>query len=108
MLKDSLKPVVNGFKLLASEGKWVFIKGFRRWEIKQMEKRLAEEFVNLGRNYAASQAKGEAFDPKAADNDLILKQISFLQEEVAHLEQELGATRAEYVKNRTEDRGAEV
>lgn len=108
MLKDTLKPVVTGFKLLASEGKWVFIKGFRRWEIKQMEKRLAEEFVNLGRNYAASQAKGEAFDPKMSENDLILKQISFLQEEIAHLEQELAATRSEYVKNRTDENGAEV
>ena len=37
MLKNTLKPVTNGFKLLASEGKWVFIKSFRRWEIRQME-----------------------------------------------------------------------
>jgi len=108
MLKDTLKPVVNGFKLLASEGKWVFIKGFRRWEIRQMEKRLNEEFTNLGKNFAASQAKGEPFDPKTSDNDLILKQVSFLQEEIAHLEQELAATRAEYVRNRTGDSGAEV
>lgn len=108
MLKNTVKPVIAGFKLLASEGKWVFIKGFRRWEIRQMEKRLAEEFVNLGRSYAASQSKGEEFDPKASDNDLILKQISFLQEEVAHLEQELASTRAEYVKNRTAKTDAEV
>ena len=108
MLKDTLKPVTNGFKLLASEGKWVFIKGFRRWEIRQMEKRLAEEFQNLGRSYAASHTKGETFDPKASDNDLTLKQISFLQEEIAHLEQELASTRAEYIKNRAEDRGTEV
>lgn len=108
MLKDTVKPVVNGFKLLASEGKWVFIKGFRRWEIRQMEKRLAEEFMNLGKNYAASQAKGDAFDPKASDNDLVLKQISFLQEEIAHLEQELAATRAEYVKNRTGESSPEA
>lgn len=108
MLKDTVKPVVNGFKLLASEGKWVFIKGFRRWEIRQMEKRLAEEFTNLGKNYAASQAKGDAFDPKASDNDLVLKQISFLQEEIAHLEQELAATRAEYVKNRTGENSPEA
>ena len=41
-----------------------------------------------------------------ADNDLTLKQISFLQEEVAHLEQELAATRAEFVKGRTDCAGA--
>ena len=105
MLKDITKPVVNGFKLLASETRWVFIRGLRRWEIRQMEKRLAEEYVNLGKSYAASQAMGEAFDPKTSDNDLTLKQISFLQEEVAHLEQELAATRAEFVKGRTEDAG---
>ena len=105
MLKDITKPVVNGFKLLASETRWVFIRGLRRWEIRQMEKRLAEEYVNLGKSYAACQIKGEAFDPKTSDNDLTLKQISFLQEEVAHLEQELDATRAEFVKGRTEDAG---
>ena len=67
MLKNIVKPVVNGFKLLASEGKWVFIKGFRSWEIRQMEKRLAEEYQNLGKSYAESQTKGAAFDPKATD-----------------------------------------
>ena len=105
MLKDITKPVVNGFKLLASETRWVFIRGLRRWEIRQMEKRLAEEYMNLGKSYAACQANGEAFDPKTSDNDLTLKQISFLQEEVAHLEQDLAATRAEFVKGRTEDAG---
>jgi hypothetical protein len=89
MLKDTVKPVVTGFKLLASETKWVFIRGFRRWEIRQMEKRLAEEYQNLGKSYAESLAKGEAF----------------LREELAHLEQELATTRAEYVKGRTEESG---
>ena len=103
MLKNIAKPVVNGFKLLASEGKWVFIKGFRSWEIRQMEKRLAEEYQNLGKSYAESHTKGAAFDPKASDNDLTLKQISFLQEEIAHLEQELASTRTEYVKSRTDE-----
>jgi uncharacterized small protein (DUF1192 family) len=105
MLKDTVKPVVTGFKLLASETKWVFIRGFRRWEIRQMEKRLAEEYQNLGKSYAESLAKGEAFDPKTSDNDLTLKQVAFLREELAHLEQELATTRAEYVKGRTEESG---
>jgi hypothetical protein len=100
MLKETLAPVVTGFKVLASEAKWVFIKGFRRWEIRQMEKRLAEEYQNLGKNFAESHAKGDVFDAKASDNDLTLKQISFLREEVAHLEQDLAATRAEYLKAR--------
>jgi ParB-like chromosome segregation protein Spo0J len=108
MLKNTLKPIINGFKLLASEGKWIFIKGFRIWEIRQMEKRLAEELQNLGKNYADSQAKGEAFDPKVGDNDLTLKQISFLQEEINHLEQELSSTRAKYVKSRSEESNSGV
>jgi hypothetical protein len=102
MLRDILKPVINGFKLLASEGKWVFIKGFRGWEIRQMEKRLAEEYQNLGKSYAECQTRDEAFDPKASDNDLTLRQISFLRDEIAHLEQELASTRAEYVKSRAQ------
>ena len=105
MLNDIVKPVVTGFKLLVSETKWVFIQGFRRWEIRQMEKRLAEEYQNLGKSYAESQAKGEAFDPKTSDNDLTLKQVAFLREELAHLEKELEATRAEYVKGRTREGG---
>lgn len=108
MLTNTLKPVVNGFKLITSETKWVFIKGFRRWEIRQMEKRLAEELLTLGKSYAASQAKGEIFDPKTSDNDLTLKQISFLQEEINHLEHELAATRAEYIKSRANESGHEV
>ena len=101
MLADIVKPVTTGFKLLFSETKWVFIGGFRRWEIRQMEKRLAEEYQNLGKSFAESQAKGEVFDPKTSDNDLTLKQVAFLREELAHLEKDLEATRAEYVRGRT-------
>jgi uncharacterized small protein (DUF1192 family) len=108
MINKLLQPVVNGFKVLASETKWVFIKGVRRWEIRQMEKRLAEEYQNLGQSYAAALAKGGNFDPQASDNDLTLKQIAFLREEIAHLEQDLATTRAEYVKKRSDDAAPEA
>lgn len=108
MLENMTQPIVNGFKLLASETKWTCIKGFRRWEIRQMEKRLAEEYQNLGKSFAASQSRGEAFDPQSSDNDLTLKQISFLQEEIAHLRTELETTRAEFVKDRTDNAAGEV
>lgn len=101
MINKLLQPVVNGFKVLASETKWVFIKGVRRWEIRQMEKRLVEEYQNLGKSYATAQAKGGLFDPQTSDNDLTLKQIAFLREEITHLEQDLASTRAEYVKKRS-------
>ena len=101
MLADIVKPVTAGFRLLFSETRWVFIRGFRRWEIRQMEKRLAEEYQNLGKSFAESQAKGEVFDPKTSDNDLTLKQVAFLREELAHLEKDLEATRTEYVRGRS-------
>lgn len=108
MFENMTQPVVNGFKLLASETKWTCIKGFRRWEIRQMEKRLAEEYQNLGKSFAACQSRGEVFDPSNSDNDLTLKQISFLQEEIAHLRTELETTRAEFVKNRAETNANEA
>lgn len=98
MLKDLLTPVVNGFKVLASEAKWRAIRGFRRWEIKQLEKRLAEEYQTLGKSYAQAAAQGTEFDPKTSDNDLTLRQITFLQEEIIHLEQDLTAAREDFVK----------
>lgn len=100
MLADMIKPVTTGLRLLASETKWVFIRGFRRWEIRQMEKRLAEEYQNLGKSFSESRSRGEAFDPATSDNDLTLKQIDFLREELAHLEADLDATRNAYVKGR--------
>jgi len=108
MLKTMIQPVLNGFKVMASESKWVCIKGFRRWEIRQMEKRLAEEYQTLGRSYASGHAKGEAFDPQSSDNDLTLRQIAFLQEEIAHLQREMEATRAEFVAGRNSGNQSEV
>ncbi|NCD24529.1 MAG: hypothetical protein EOL86_02875 [Deltaproteobacteria bacterium] len=107
MTNKLFQPVVNGFKVLASETKWVFIKGVRRWEIRQMKKRLSEEYQNLGKSYAEAQAKGGLFDPHSSDNDLTLKQIVFLREEITHLEQDLVNTRAEFVAKRNRDAKSE-
>lgn len=101
MLKNTLNSISDGFKVLASEAKWVFIKSFRLWEIKQMKKRLAEEYQTLGTSFANCHITNTAFDPNTSDNDLTLKQIAFLLEEIKHLEEELATTRSEYVKCRT-------
>lgn len=98
MLKDLLKPVITGFKVLASETKWRGIKGFRSWEIRQLEKRLAEEYQNLGISVADAATTGKIFDPKSSSNDLALRQITFLKEEIAHLEEDLVSARTEFVK----------
>lgn len=102
MLKDMFQAVKNGFIILASEAGWTFTKACRRWEIRQLQKRLDEECRNLGKSYAEAHAAGWTFDPQADDNDLYLKQIEFLKEEINYLEEELAATRREFLKSRTQ------
>lgn len=101
MLKNMFQAVKNGFIILATESKWVFTKACRQWEIRQLTKRLAEECQNLGKSYAEAHASGQTFDPQSSDNDLYLKQIEFLKEEITYLEEELAATRREFLKSRT-------
>lgn len=96
MLKSLLKPVTTGFSVLASEAKWVLIQSWKRWEIRQMEKRLRDEFCALGENVASCLANEKSFDPQTSANDLALKQIGFLQDEIAHLQEELANARAKY------------
>ncbi|NLV97302.1 MAG: hypothetical protein GX043_08195 [Desulfovibrionales bacterium] len=101
MLKKMFAALVDGFKMLVSEAKWAFIRAFRVWEIRQIKKRLAEEYETLGKNYAQCHQRNEVFDPVSNENDLTFKQIEFLLEEIAHLENELVSSRTEYIKSRT-------
>ncbi len=106
MLKDMLRAARSGFIVLFEESRWAFTNACRRWEIRQLEKRLNEECRNLGRSYADTLAEGRTFDPQTDDNDLLLKQIEFLKEEISYLEEELAAARREFLKSRSgaEDR----
>ncbi|AMD93273.1 hypothetical protein [Desulfomicrobium orale] len=106
MLKDMLRAARSGFIVLFEESRWAFTSACRRWEIRQIEKRLNEECRNLGRSYADALAEGRTFDPQTGDNDLLLKQIEFLKEEINYLEEELAAARREFLKSRSgaEDR----
>lgn len=106
MLKDMLHAVRNGFTLLFAESRWAFTQACRKWEIRQLEKRLNEECRNLGRSYADAQAGGKQFDPRADDNDLSLRQIGFLKEEISYLEDELSAARKEFLQSRRDGQGA--
>lgn len=101
MFKKTLTALVDGFKVLASETKWAFIKSFRVWEIRQIKKRLAQEYQVLGENYAQCHSQNQEFDPKSNENDLIFRQIEFLLEEIVHLEKELVESRSQYIKSRT-------
>lgn len=106
MIRDMLKPVENGLKVIANEAKWFFINNFKRWDIRQMQKRLTEEYATLGRNVAQAHESGVAFDLSASDNDLILRQIIFLRDELALLENDLAQTRADYLKKHNPDHKA--
>jgi hypothetical protein len=94
--------LLNGWKVIFSEFKWLFIKMFRRWEIKQLRKRLNEEYLSLGKVYAFFVEEKKPLDPEDTEAEIPLKQISFLKEEIDHMEQELQKSRSEYVKRRSE------
>ena len=94
--------LLNGWKVIWSEFKWLFIRTFRRWEIKQLHKRLNEEYQTLGKVYAASVEENKPLTHEDSEAEIPLKQISFLKEEIQHMEQELDNSRHEYVKRRTQ------
>lgn len=96
MFTDTIQAVVDGFNVLIGESRWNCIRLLRRFEIRQLEKRLAEEHQTLGQSCAAALKQGETFDPTQDSNDLTLRQITFLREEIEHLEQELETLHTKY------------
>jgi hypothetical protein len=82
-----------GIKTLFSEWKWIIVSRLRNMEITQMKKRLDQEFLILG--------KLEIEQGSGSDRmELSRKQISFLQQEIAHLELELDKTRQDFIAKR--------
>jgi hypothetical protein len=81
-------------KLIASELRWSVVRFLRSIEIRQLEKRLAREYQQLGQ-ISASQKKN-------ADNDteLCQKQIDFLEKELLFLKQELTDLRNDMIVKR--------
>ncbi len=100
--KDVWNNVVSGWQVVFSEINWLLVKAFRRWEIKQMNKRLNEEYQILGKTFAAFAKEEKALSPQDAEAELPLKQIAFLQEEMEHMEQELRTSRSDYIKRRSQ------
>lgn len=88
-----LRTQKEGFSVMGSELQWVAIRSLRDWEIRQLRKRLQEEYTTLGRLDAE-----ETSDSR--DAELSRRQISFLKEEIDHLEQELVRARQEFVRSR--------
>ncbi len=94
-----METIVLGWKLLASELRWLALKSLRRWEIRQLRKRLRQEYANLGRLTSQNA-------PKDA-TDLARRQIEFLHEEIEYLEKELATTRDDMISRRLQQWGLE-
>ncbi|MCF8040218.1 MAG: hypothetical protein K9K79_12970 [Desulfohalobiaceae bacterium] len=91
---------VLGIKVLGGELSWNIVRLLRRFEIRQLEKRLAREYETLGRLQAGKMEKDE--EAQEAEKELCHKQIAFLEKEIAFLEEELLGLRDSIVKHRRE------
>lgn len=102
---DMFGNLLTGLRVLGGEIKWLALKGLRSLEIRQMEKRLAEEFQALGRAVAQSLdgAAESASAPLDDEARLSLKQIAFLNEEVAFLRKERDRLREDLLRKRSEN-----
>ena len=101
--KAGISNLVMGWKVLSSEFKWLFIRAFRRWEIKQLRKRLNEEYQTVGELFSDLLDQKKPLDPATPEAELSIKQISFLKEEIDHMETELSASRKDYISRRTQE-----
>jgi len=93
-----------GLTVLLSELKWLALHAVRHFERRQMQKRLAAEYLALGRAVADRKAaETDAPDsalPPVDELAMALKQIEFLRQELAYLDAETARTRAEFVARR--------
>jgi hypothetical protein len=99
--------LVLGLKVLGWELKWQALRGVRALELRQLEKRLREEYAALGSALADQiTLPGEGADkdaPLPAPDEktaLALKQIRFLREEIEHLRRERSEMRKEFLERR--------
>lgn len=77
--------LVYGLRVWLKEMRFMGKTSMRRFEISRLEKQLKEEYVHLG--HIAENPRG-----RKEEKELTLKQIKFLKEEIAALEQELEET----------------
>jgi len=89
-----------GLKVLASELRWTLLRALRQLEIRQLRKRLDQEYSTLGRLTANMADEAVADDEIRYEHELSLGQVAFLRQEIAHLEAERQRSRSEYVRRR--------
>ncbi|MCF8104985.1 MAG: hypothetical protein K9K64_05845 [Desulfohalobiaceae bacterium] len=91
---------VLGVKVLGGELYWNVLKLLRRFEIRELEKRLAREYETLGRLQAGKIEGDEGVLQE--EKELCLKQVAFLEKEIAFLKDELLGLRDSIVEHRRE------
>lgn len=96
-----------GLKVMADELKWTVTRVVRNYEIKQMKRRLDEEYALLGKLARKRMDAGEAKAamPRDGEAGIILSQIEFLEKEMEFLEQQMESSRGESLARRREELG---
>jgi len=106
--------LATGLKVVASELRWIVLGRVRAFEIRQLRRRLEREYEALGRlcepllKHIREGKKGRSLSPEAGEKaDLLLKQIEFLNEEIAQLEDERLRSRRLFERQRARELGLE-
>ncbi len=89
-----------GIKALGAEVHWNLLRLLREFEIKQLDKRLLQEYEQLGRLHAGPLEQ-DAEDWES-EKETCHKQIAFLEKEIAFLRAELENLRASVIQERLE------
>ncbi len=100
-----------GLLVLGSELRWIVLRGLRELEIRQMRKRLNQEYLTLGRcaeRMSLTDAGTAEAEQLQRDNALSLGQVAFLKQEIALLEKERERSRGEYVRRRVSNWNLDV
>ncbi|MGE4298670.1 MAG: hypothetical protein AB7E47_11625 [Desulfovibrionaceae bacterium] len=110
-----------GLKVLGGEISWLLIRALRTFELRQLRRRLETEYALLGHWAADALDAGSPSDQKAsgpsvpdmgdalpapdADTDITRKQIRFLRDEIAFLEQERDTSRTAHLQRQRDSLG---
>ena len=89
--------LILGWKVLASELCWGAIRTMRNMEIRQLRRRLRQEYHCLGKLHTPF---APLVQDLAAEQELCQRQIAFYEQEIAFLEHEILQSRRAYVQAR--------
>lgn len=89
-----------GIKVLFGEIHWHILRGLRLLEIKQMKKRLENEYQKLGELSRENQnSQNQEIE---SQREICNKQIEFLEKEIDYLEKDLEKLRTDMISRRRE------